>query len=244
MLFLSRLARMGKSRLFCRRQSIHPWPALARRAEVQRATIAIVGNAGYLAEIEQGDYIDGHDLVVRMNNFQTAGYERQVGSKLSVFLTTFHCDVTLSRPELQNAALIAASVPFNWSQPRDSGLKHRHAECITLGLAQLARREAYVPEMGYFQSLRQSLGAYPTTGAMGLVLAVDFLLPVCGRIYVTGFSFFEGQSHYFSDQRVAPRNHNLDREQAWLFRRLAPHIQSGRVRVDERMAGQMRRRAA
>ncbi len=239
-----RLARTGKSWLLNRRLAIRPWQDLARRSEVQRATIAIVGNAGYLAGIEQGDYIDSHDLVVRMNNFLTAGYERQVGSKLDVFLTTFHTDIELKRPELNSARLIVASVPFNWARRRSNTLKHRHAEFITLGLSQLRRREAYVPDATYFHSLQVSLGSYPTTGAMGLLLAVDFLLPVCERLYITGFSFFEGQSHYFGSQRIVPTNHNVEREQVLLFRRLAPHIQSGRVRIDDWLRAKFHRRAA
>ena len=244
MQFFPRLAQTGKSWLLCRRLSIRLWPEFARRTEVQQATVAIVGNAGYLTDIEQGDYIDAHDVVVRMNNFQTAGFERQVGSKLDVFLTTFHKDVELSRPQLESARWIVASVPFNWAKPRTGALKYRHAEFITLGLARLRRREAYVPDENYFHSLRQALGSYPTTGAMGLLLAVDFLLPVCPRIYITGFSFFEGRSHYFGEERITPGNHNLEREQAVLFRRLGPHIQSGRIRLDERMKSQLQRQAA
>ncbi|WOL02281.1 hypothetical protein Cni_G11000 [Canna indica] len=48
------------------------------------ATCAVVGNSGILLKSEQGDLIDGHDLVIRLNNARIAGYQRHVGSKTSL----------------------------------------------------------------------------------------------------------------------------------------------------------------
>jgi hypothetical protein len=240
MLDLPRLARAAYYRLSQRGLLIRPWPELAARRELQRASLAIVGNAGYLSDIEQGDYIDSHDLVLRMNNFHTAGYERLVGKKLDIFLTTFHSDVILRSAALADARLIITSVPYNWSKPHHSGLKHRHAESITRGLQALAKREAYAPEIAYFQRLHSVLGCYPTTGAMGLLLAIDFLLPICASIYVTGFSFFEGRTHYYSYKTITPTNHDPARERELLARRLTPHLQSGQIRLDPQMQSHLK----
>ena len=75
---------------------------------------------------------------------------------------------------------------------------------------------------------------------MALFLALDFLLPACGPIYVTGFSFFEGRGHYFHDALVTAANHDPSREQFLFRERLAPHVASGRVRLDERLAAQLK----
>jgi hypothetical protein len=226
------------------RLAIRPWTDLASHCEFARASLAIVGNAGYLSEIDQGDYLDSHDLVLRMNNFRTAGYERQVGQKLDVFISTFHSDVDLTNPALNEARFIVASVPNNGSKPRNSSLNYRHARFIARGLRTLGRDTAYVPEEAYFLSLRKTLGSYPTTGAMALLLAIDFLLPVCSRIYVTGFSFFTGRTHYFSGQHITPTNHNPSRERDLLSRRVAPHLLTGRIHLDDHMQSRLLRRAA
>ncbi|KAG0452213.1 hypothetical protein HPP92_025796 [Vanilla planifolia] len=42
---------------------------------------AVVGNSGILLKNNHGELIDGHDLVVRLNNARTQGYQRNVGSK-------------------------------------------------------------------------------------------------------------------------------------------------------------------
>ncbi|XP_074555890.1 sialyltransferase-like protein 1 [Curcuma longa] len=48
------------------------------------ATCAVVGNSGILLNAEHGDLIDGHDLVIRLNNARIAGYQRHVGAKTSL----------------------------------------------------------------------------------------------------------------------------------------------------------------
>ncbi|XP_072998744.1 sialyltransferase-like protein 1 isoform X1 [Typha latifolia] len=42
---------------------------------------AVVGNSGILLKSNYGDQIDGHDLVIRLNNAPVDGYLRSVGSK-------------------------------------------------------------------------------------------------------------------------------------------------------------------
>ncbi|KAK8929001.1 hypothetical protein KSP39_PZI017796 [Platanthera zijinensis] len=44
-------------------------------------TCAVVGNSGILLNSDHGNLIDGHDLVIRLNNALTNGYHRYVGSK-------------------------------------------------------------------------------------------------------------------------------------------------------------------
>ncbi|MFB2549461.1 glycosyltransferase family 29 protein [Ensifer soli] len=47
-------------------------------------SIAIVGNSPKLLESDHGSLIDGHDVVVRINDGRTDKYERQAGSKTTV----------------------------------------------------------------------------------------------------------------------------------------------------------------
>ncbi|KAK8921511.1 hypothetical protein KSP39_PZI020866 [Platanthera zijinensis] len=42
---------------------------------------AVVGNSGILLKNDHGELIDGHDLVIRLNNARIHGYQRNVGSK-------------------------------------------------------------------------------------------------------------------------------------------------------------------
>ncbi|XP_020597374.1 sialyltransferase-like protein 1 [Phalaenopsis equestris] len=45
---------------------------------------AVVGNSGILLNSNHGDLIDGHDLVIRLNNARIHGFHRNVGSKTNL----------------------------------------------------------------------------------------------------------------------------------------------------------------
>jgi len=213
-----------------RGMNVRSWQALAEQPEFQNASLAIVGNAGYLADRQQGTQIDGHDLVLRMNNCVTAGHEAEVGRRTDVFLSTFWQDIRLDNPAIQDARFLIAAVPNNFAKPPP--LQHRHGEPITAAMLNLKRKEVFAPAEAYFAEKCRQIGRYPTTGAMAIFLAMEHLLPVCSSVSITGFSFFAGRSHYFSDRDVVPTNHDMQAERAVLQEVLAPHLTSGRVTLD------------
>ncbi|THU53439.1 hypothetical protein C4D60_Mb10t14410 [Musa balbisiana] len=48
------------------------------------ATCAVVGNSGVLLKSAHGRLIDGHDLVIRLNNARAAGYQQHVVTKTTI----------------------------------------------------------------------------------------------------------------------------------------------------------------
>ncbi|XP_068663349.1 beta-1,6-galactosyltransferase GALT29A-like [Aristolochia californica] len=48
------------------------------------ASCAVVGNSGILLKKDHGALIDGHEIVIRLNNARTRGFERHVGSKTNI----------------------------------------------------------------------------------------------------------------------------------------------------------------
>ncbi|RAL46009.1 hypothetical protein DM860_006163 [Cuscuta australis] len=55
-----------------------------RNKKRRYSSCAVVGNSGILLNSEQGKLIDGHEVVIRLNNAKIEGYERNVGSKTSI----------------------------------------------------------------------------------------------------------------------------------------------------------------
>ncbi|XAR60123.1 Beta-galactoside alpha-2,3-sialyltransferase [Bertholletia excelsa] len=49
--------------------------------EGRYSSCAVVGNSGILLKSEYGELIDSHEVVIRLNNARTGGFERNVGSK-------------------------------------------------------------------------------------------------------------------------------------------------------------------
>lgn len=220
-------------------QQIDRWESLAARPELQNASLAIVGNAGYLAELDQGAQIDAHDVVLRMNNFRTKGFETQVGARTDVFLSTYYDDVNLQNEELAQAKLLISAMPYNLWRSRRQGVLHVHGAHIARALSKLERRQVFVPDWDFFLALKQQLGKYPTTGAMAVLLATNILSRVCRSIYFTGFSFFRGKSHYFRDQQTVPRNHDMQREEEVVRELLRPHVAAQKVLLDPQMSAQL-----
>ncbi len=197
-------------------------------------SVAVVGNAGYLGELAQGPLIDSHELVIRMNNFQTSGFEAQVGTRVDLFLTNFFTDIRYERPELDQAKYIVASVPNNFRKRRRHHLHHRHSEHIVAGLKAMRRTDVFVPEWDAFYEWVRRWGSFPSTGMMATLFALNSLR--CETLYITGFSFFRDTPHYFHDRPASARDHNFTQEQMCLQTLLAPHVASGRVVVDPVMA--------
>ena len=215
-----------------RRLDIRDWTKFGDRASVRRPSIAVVGNAGYLGDLNQGEFIDRHDLVLRMNNFRLEGFEPQVGRRVDIFMTNFYTDINYANPALRGARHIVASIPSNLAKSRRHGVLNRHREHLLAGMQMLGRTTVFVPGWERFVRLVQRCGNYPTTGAMAIVFALDLLSHLGGAAFITGFSFFEGRSHYFSDRQADTRNHQPAAEKQLLRELLAEPLRTGRVSVD------------
>lgn len=236
--------RVWRSRLQQRSLNVRSWNDLAADSLLRGATIALVGNAGYLAETQQGEFIDSHDIVIRMNNFRTSGFEPCVGRRTDVFLTNFWEDIDFVSPDAAGARFVASSMPNNFRTVRRRGVALRHGPMITAGMRKMGRREVFVPPLEWFLQRISQIGRYPTTGGVGVMLAVEHLLASARSLYITGFSFFEGRNHYFSQREKDTANHNVDREKQLLGELLLPLTASKRVTLDESMQSSLPRAAA
>ncbi|MFO0906598.1 MAG: glycosyltransferase family 29 protein [Pirellulales bacterium] len=200
-------------RLHASTLDVRPWCALADELP-NRCRIAIVGNAGYLADADLGEQIDSCDLVVRMNNFQLRGFERSIGRRTDVFITNFsRSTMSFDNPHARAARWIVSSRPMNFRRRRDLGVPDRLGEHVSAGMSALGASQVFVPSLEYFAAQVGRFGTYPTTGMMALQLAIDVLAPRVSQLFLAGFSFFQGRSHYFSDRTVdAALWHNVDGE--------------------------------
>jgi hypothetical protein len=53
-------------------------------SDKQYSSCAVVGNSGILLKSDYGELIDSHEVVIRLNNARTGGFERNVGWKTNV----------------------------------------------------------------------------------------------------------------------------------------------------------------
>jgi len=231
-----------KAALIRRRQrplAVRSWSDFGSRPYAVIPTVALVGNAGYLADLEQGRHIDRHAMVIRLNNYRIAGFERQIGTRCDVFLTSFFTDIRFDRAELAAVPHLIASVPNAFRKRRRRHLHHRHAEHITTGLERLARREVYAPSLAEFAAAAAACRAVPSTGLMAIRFVLDHLR--FDRLLVTGFSFFRGPEHYFGEAGAPRTVHDFDRERSLVAQLLLPLVRSGRASCDPRLRDDLER---
>lgn len=209
------------------------WSDFQRDDAPTLAGVAVVGNAGYLRELDQGRIIDNHELVIRLNNFQTSGFERQVGGRCDVFLTNFFTDIRYDRPELADVRHVVASVPNNFRKARRSHLHQRHAQHIVEGMERLKRQAVYTPSSTAFTEACLACRAVPSTGFMAILFALHHLR--WSQLFITGFSFFRGREHYFNEPGAPRPRHDFERERPVIARMLMPLIVEGSLRVDRAM---------
>jgi hypothetical protein len=233
-----------KAALIRRRQrplTVRTWDDFGRGPHAAPGSVAIVGNAGYLAGLEQGREIDRHTLVIRLNNFRTVGFERQVGSRCDVFLTNFFTDIRFDRPELAGIPHLVASVPNAFRKARRRLLHHRHAAHITTGLERLGRRDVSVPSDAEFAAACAACRAMPSTGLMALRFVLAHLR--FDRLFLTGFSFFQGPEHYFAHAGSPPTHHDFQRERSLVAAHVLPLVRTGRAACDPLLRAELERAA-
>lgn len=238
---LPEFVKAGCTRLRQRALSVSTWADFASRHGGEEGSVAVVGNAGYLADLRQGERIDAHARVIRLNNFRTIGFEPCVGARCDIFITNFFTDIRFDRRELDGVGHVVASVPNNLRKHRARRLHHRHAEHIVRGLARLGRREVATPSAADFEEACAVCRAVPSTGLMAILFAIRYLR--FERLFVTGFSFFRGREHYFNEPGAARTLHDFDRERTVVAGLLRPLIRAGRVDCDPCMLDELARAA-
>lgn len=219
--------------------AVRPWDEFGRGPHSLTSSVAIVGNAGYIADLEQGPDIDRHSMVIRLNNYRTVGFERQVGTRCDIFFTSFFTDIRFDRPELAVVPHLVASVPNAFCKCRHRRLHHRHAANITAGLERLSRREVYVPSGTEFSAAAEACQAVPSTGLMAIRFVLAHLR--FDRLFITGFSFFHGPEHYFAGARSPGTCHDFVRERNLVAQLLRPLLRSGQAACDPLLSADLGR---
>ena len=150
---------------------------------------------------------------------------------LLIYISNFFDDIDFANPAIQDGRFHVSSRPNVFRKNRREFLFQRFGEQITRGMVEANLSSVFAPDTSVFSELTGKFGGEPTTGLMGLLLALDTLAPILKHVYVTGFSFFEGKSHYFSGQTVQPF-HNLNDERELICQRLREEAALGRVSCD------------
>ncbi|XP_074470030.1 CMP-N-acetylneuraminate-beta-galactosamide-alpha-2,3-sialyltransferase 1-like [Sebastes fasciatus] len=167
-------------------QMFPPSPVVIEPRPDRCRTCAVVGNSGNLKRSHYGPLIDFHDVVIRMNRGHIKGYEADVGSR-----TTHRIMYPESAVDLDNSTHLVLA-PFKildlewvmkalttgFSGKSYAAIKSNIKANKDLVMVMNPAFMRYVHDMWL-----QKKGMYPSTGFLGLVLA----LHICDEVHVFGY---------------------------------------------------------
>lgn len=193
-------------------------------------SIAVVGNGPSELGKGHGAEIDGHDIVIRINNYVTKGYEPDYGRRTDVWMKCGAADV---KHEMRDADIKAILYTEDLLvEPVISSFARYPEEEIAKGLI-----VDYIEKCDH-DAFKSEIGAAPSSGA----LLIERLRHIQGvSVDVYGFSFLEPDElrdssafvHYgrertpeYEKNIVGGAEHDVAKEVAW-FRR---HFEGRRLK--------------
>lgn len=143
-----------------------------------------VGSAPSLKGEGLGEWIDGHDIVVRFNGSPVIGHEYDVGTKTTLVVTNPYPD---KRVPLNFNGEVILITPQTRRRPSED------LEEWLMGYSVLS---TFTPDLVMVGDVDHTLGL--TTGVYGIHLLARLLRP--SAISITGFTLFlaDTDSHYWS----------------------------------------------
>lgn len=165
-------------------------------AALQHETIVLVGSGPSLLGSNLGAVIDAFDNVVRFNEYQTQGYEQDVGSKVTHWVRN---DLVPSDARTgQKETFLAVPSFKRWTR-----LKNPLAHC-----------ERRIP-WRIQKSIRKVTGSWKKDWPSSGLLALAYFLGHYPHIHVAGFDAMTPDEfrnyHYYGDPEYCPHPPHLER---------------------------------
>ena len=202
------------------------------RARLEGRRVCIVGSGPGVLDNAPG-FIDGHDVVVRVNNYKLSA---ATGRRTDVHYSFYGNSIRTTAAELKRDGVTLCMCKCPNAQAIQSEWHRRHGKMPGVDVRWIYLKRAlfwfcdtYVPDVAAFLSHFALLGNHvPTTGFAAIL---DVLSCEPAELYLTGFDFFRSGVHNV-DERWSEKNtedpigHVPERELAWLAGQLPnlPHV--------------------
>lgn len=184
--------------------------------------VAIVGSGPGVLDNESG-HIDGHDVVVRVNNYKLLN---STGRRTDVFYSFFGSSIKKKSEELRRDGTRLCMCKCPNAHAIESEWHRRHNKMIGVDYRPHYDRrrdwwfcDTYIPTVEEFLTPFELLGRHvPTTGFAAIF---EILSHNPREVYLTGFDFFRSKIHNVDEAWRAgipddPFCHMPEREMAWL----------------------------
>ncbi|XP_017983687.1 PREDICTED: beta-1,6-galactosyltransferase GALT29A [Theobroma cacao] len=193
---------------------------------------AVVGNSGILLSSDHGALIDGHEVVIRLNNARTERFEKNVGSKTSISFVNSNILHLCARREGCFCHPYGGNVPMvmyicqpvHFMDYLVCNSSHKAPLLITDPRFDMlcARIVKYYSVKRFVQETGKPLGEWGSThdGSMfhysSGMQAVMLALGICDKVSIFGFGkSTSAKHHYHTNQKAELRLHDYEAEYAF-----------------------------
>ena len=151
--------------------------------------ILIIANGESILNNDYGDFIDKHPLVARINNYQTKGFEKQIGSKTDIWFNGANSKLKLQSAKYSDIIVLMPSQVILKKEADLNGhvskrLKLNKEEYTTVSLSNI---QTFENQVGYNRL---------TTGLYSILWAFKNY----NEVIIHGFDFFqESKAHYYDN---------------------------------------------
>src|SRR3990167_2813051 len=192
------------------------------RSRFEGKSVAIVGSGPGCAENEPG-LIDGHDVVVRVNNYRLTG---GTGKRTDIFYSFFGTSIKKTADELKRDGISLCLCKCPDAHAIESEWHRAHDKMIGVDFRWIYEKrtawwfcDTFIPSKDEFLATFELLGRHiPTTGFAAIIDVLSFNPR---GIYLTRFDFFRSGLHNVNEPWCEKNNddpigHVPERELAWL----------------------------
>jgi hypothetical protein len=198
--------------------------------------VALVGPAPSVEGSRQGEFIDSHDVVVRLNHALPLSepLRPDIGSRTDVLYHHLWPEHPTRPPGPEFMQLVLAA-PCQWicSANPYANVRIRFKDWIDRFDALRGDRvRFYVPDMREAYGIRRRARTWPNTGVFAILHLLSF--PVA-RLHITGFTFYSGKKTYQEGYQGlgALPIHDQERQRACVARAIQT---DSRVSLDQELA--------
>jgi len=156
--------------------------------------ILLIGNGPSATENEWGNEIDRFPLVVRFNSYRIPRYEKHVGTKTDIWVTT-----DIFKPWHKDYLEV---ILCSFARTKDNPLFKK--------LVEFYPDLKMFPEWAWQEAFKETGYHAPSTGA---VTTIYFKRNF--EVYLYGFDFFNANKHHYGDNQEIGKNHKPDLEKAF-----------------------------
>lgn len=152
-------------------------------------SILIIANGESILNNDYGEFIDKHPLVARINNYQTKGFEKQIGSKTDIWFNGANSKLKLQSAKYSDIIVLMPSQVILKKEADLNGhvskrLKLDKEQYTTVSLSNI---QTFENQVGYNRL---------TTGLYSILWA----LKNYNEVIIHGFDFFqESKAHYYDN---------------------------------------------